>query len=127
MDSTFSITSELNARRRHLGMSCAVLAGQSGISLRTVQRVLSGVEKKPRLATVVALADCLGMPLHFQKETVTAVRCRQARRKARHLMAIVQGTSALEAQALEGPALRKLRSKTVKELLAGSPRRLWAN
>ena len=126
MHSSISIPSQLNKRRKQLRMSCAALAAQSGVSLRTVQRVLSGEEKKPGLATVVALAQGLGISLHLNRQSVATVRRRQAQRKARQLVAIVQGTSSLEAQAVKDATMVELRNRTMKDLLIGSPRRLWA-
>ena len=43
------------------------------------------------------------------------------------ILAIVQGSSALEAQAVSRRTLRELREKTINELLAGSDRKLWAD
>ncbi len=40
---------------------------------------------------------------------------------------MVQGTSALESQAVDAATYQRLIEKSVHELLAGSPRRLWSN
>jgi len=118
----------LNERREKLGIGCPVLARRTGISLRTVQRILSGEEKNPGLSTVSALARELGVGIRFDDELdVRAIRRRQAERKAERILAIVQGSSALEAQGLSRQTMRDLREKTINELLAGSPRRLWAD
>ena len=53
-------------------------------------------------------------------------RLRQARRKADALVGLVQGTSALEAQAVGAASLRRMRKRVMRELLEGPPGRLWA-
>lgn len=126
MARAMNIQSQLDRRRRQLGLSCAALAAQTGLGLRTVQRVLSGEETNPGITTLQAIATCLGVSLRIEQESADAVRRRQARHKSRQLAAIVQGSSALEAQALSAAAVRKLEDRMVKDLLAGSARRLWA-
>jgi len=122
-----SISKRLNERRQRLGISCSVLAKRTGISLRSVQRILSGEETNPGFTTVASLAHVLGVGVRFNDEVdVRTIRRRQAERKAERILAIVQGSSALEAQALSRETIRDLREKTIHELLAGSPRKLWA-
>ena len=118
----------LNERRERLGISCSVLARRTGISLRSVQRILSGEETNPGFTTVASLAHVLGVGVRFNDEVdVRTIRRRQAERKAERILAIVQGSSALEAQALSRETIRDLREKTIHELLAGSDRKLWAD
>jgi hypothetical protein len=93
-----------------------------------VQRILSGEETNPGFSTVAGLARELGVGVRFDDEVdVRTIRRRQAERKAERLLAIVQGSSALEAQALSRETIRDLREKTINELLAGSDRKLWAD
>jgi transcriptional regulator with XRE-family HTH domain len=122
------MSKRLNERRERLGISCSVLARRTGISLRSVQRILSGEETNPGFSTVAGLARELGVGVRFDDEVdVRTIRRRQAERKAERLLAIVQGSSALEAQALSRETIRDLREKTINELLAGSDRKLWAD
>ena len=122
------ISSRLSERREKLGLSCSVLARRVGISLRSVQRILSGEEANPGFATVASLARELGVGVRFDDEVdLRTIRRRQAERKAARILALVQGSSALEAQGLSNKTLRDLREKTIHELLAGSPRKLWAD
>ncbi len=51
----------------------------------------------------------------------------QAERKARKLVSLVQGTSGLEGQAVDGQTLESMVERTTHELLAGSNRRLWSD
>jgi transcriptional regulator with XRE-family HTH domain len=118
----------LNERREKLGISCAVLAKRTGISLRSVQRIFSGEESNPGFSIVASVARELGLGVRFDDEMdVPTIRKRQAERKADRLLAIVQGSSALEAQAVPRKSIREMREKTINELLAGSDRKLWAD
>jgi len=118
----------LNERREKLGISCAVLAKRAGVSLRSVQRILSGEESNPGFSTVTSLARELGVGVRLNDEAdVRTIRRRQAERKAERILAIVQGSSALESQAMGRKTIREMREKTINELLAGSPRKLWAD
>ena len=122
-----AISQQLNERRRDLGMSCASLSNRTGLSLRTVQRVLSGGEEDPGFATVMAIADALGVSVRLDEDQdINAVRLRQAEQKAERLVSLVRGTSALEAQPVDPQTAKTLRDRTVKELLSGSSRKLWA-
>jgi len=122
-----AIAERLNGRRQDLGMTCAAVAQRSGLSLRSVQRVLSGEENDPGFATVDAIARVLGVSLRLKEEQdINTLRRRQAERKAERLVSLVRGTSALEAQPVRDDTARTLRDRTVKELLSGSSRKLWA-
>jgi hypothetical protein len=50
---------------------------------------------------------------------------RQARTKAEAIVRMVQGTSALESQAVDSDTYRQMVSQTVHELMAGPRRKLW--
>lgn len=117
----------LNQRRIELGMSHVTVARRSGVSLPTVHRILSGVHPNASLANVQAIAQALGLRLRFDAvEPSEDLREKQARKKARELVGIVQGTSALEGQAVDQKAIGQMIRRTVHELLAGSERKLWA-
>jgi len=118
---------DLEHLRKQLGMSCAVVAERAQLGLRTVQRVLSGSERSPELATVSAIASALGASLKLDRPNVARMKQQRARQKADRLLALTQGTSALEAQAIPQSALSTLRQETIATLLAGSPRRLWSD
>ncbi len=122
------MSKHLNDRRERLGISCSVLAKRTRLSLRSVQRILSGEETNPGFSTLASLARELGVGVRLDDEAdVRTIRRRQAERKADRILAIVQGSSALEAQAVSRKTMRDLREKTINELLAGSPRKLWAD
>ena len=120
------IFAELDLRRRELKMPAAVLAKRSGLSLPTVQRILSGRHLNATWANVVALAAALGEEVVLRPmATSEDLREQQARRKAERLVKMVQGTSALEAQAVEKERLEQMVRRSLHELLAGPARKLW--
>jgi hypothetical protein len=57
---------------------------------------------------------------------VRDLRRKQAERKAKRLVALVQGTSGFEGQAVDEKVVESLIEQTTHELLAGSARRLWS-
>lgn len=117
----------LEERRRALGMSHATLAERSGLSLPTVNRILSGRMESASFANVRRLADALEMGLVFDvPHRGETARLRQAVRKAKRLAGMVQGTSGLEAQAVNRQTLRAMTRGAAGKLLSGSKRRLWA-
>ncbi len=117
----------LDERRRQLGMTYAVVAARSDVSTATVQRVLRGREHDASISTVLAIAGALGLGLNLRSESdVAALREQQARRKAEHLVGLVQGTSALEGQGLDAETRERMVQQTIHELLAGSKLNLWA-
>jgi transcriptional regulator with XRE-family HTH domain len=128
---------DLDRRRRELGMSYRVLAELSGVSLPVVQRLLAARIRYPRFENVMAIADALGKgsPRILPDGTCTfefptsaeELRESRAQEKARRLVALVQGTSALEDQAVDHAAYRAMINRTYHELLAGSGHRLWSN
>ncbi len=119
--------SELDLRRRELGMSHAVLAQKARLSLPTVQRILSGHQTNASWANVLTLAEALGMTIDVRSvANAEDLREQQARRKAEHLVKMVQGTSGLEGQALDQQKFDQMLRRTVHELLAGPDRKLWS-
>ncbi len=151
-----AIFEKLKCRRRKLGLSESALAERSGVSLPTIQRILTGhsAERYPgfgrwerrretqrilagqspaaSIENAVAIAQAMGMQWDgVQMDVVPMVPAQevleqQAQMKAERLVGMVQGTSALEAQAVSPWHLGLMIQKTVQELLAGSRRRLWA-
>ncbi|MGH7812433.1 MAG: helix-turn-helix domain-containing protein [Candidatus Binataceae bacterium] len=125
--SALELMRHLDARRKALGMSVRLVARESGIGMRTAQRLLSGKEPSVRFDTLLSIADALKVRLRaVDIGPAHAVRAAQARRKAAGLAAMVQGTSALEAQAVPPKALREIQGEIAADLLGGSRRRLWA-
>jgi transcriptional regulator with XRE-family HTH domain len=121
-----NLADALEKRRRELKMPVTALARRAGVGLRTAQRILSGETDSANLGSLNALADALGIALRAEPSTtVRAVRLAAAQSKAKRLAALVQGTSALEDQAVDGETLREIEERLTYELLAGSQRQLW--
>ena len=123
---------QLDARRRQLGMTKVAVASRSRVSLPTVNRILSGREPNPALASVQAIASALGVKVVLGADSrieevhdAHEFRKAQATAKATALVRHVQGNMALEAQAVVDASRRQMIEQTANELLAGSPRRLW--
>ncbi len=108
-------------------MSRPLLAQRSGISLPTVNRVLGGGWERASYSNLRALAHALGMTFEL-RSTIDAEEFaeQQARSKAEVIAHMVQGTSALESQAVDPDTYRQMVRQTVHELMAGSRRRLWS-
>jgi len=126
-----NLMGQIAARKKRLGMSYAVLAARSGVSEATLKRMLNADDQQqhsPRIDCLTAVLDSLGMSL-VTKPTlkVEELRYREADAKARRLVQLLQGTSALEEQGLDKAEIERLVSKARQELLDGTNRRLWAS
>lgn len=117
---------QLRSRREALGMSFSVVARRSGVSEPTVKRILGGHLGEASFANVVAIAQALGMSFGIEQIDPDELCRRQARRKAERAARLVQGTSALESQAVDAQTYNRLVEKSYHELLAGSRRKLWS-
>lgn len=132
MEAMQRVFAQLDSRRHRLGMSKADLARRAAVSLPTVQRLLSGREKRARTDIVTAIAAALGVevrlsgsPHVYEASEVSAFREEQARAKAKRLARLVQGTMALEAEAVGTSVVEELEEQSFHALLAGPGRRLW--
>jgi hypothetical protein len=75
---------------------------------------------------VAAIAHTLGVSLGATEVDAEELCRQQARKKAEQIARLVQGSCALESQAVDGQAYRRLVERSYHELLAGSRRKLWA-
>jgi transcriptional regulator with XRE-family HTH domain len=123
-----NVISKLEERRERLGLSCAVVAQRAGVGLRTVQRVLSGKDANPEMGTISRIAHALGASIQFKLQEIDIEQMKeaQAKLKAERLVALTQGSSGLEAQAVGRKTIKQMIKRTTRELLCGSPRKLWA-
>jgi transcriptional regulator with XRE-family HTH domain len=123
-----TLAERLEERRKQLGLTRLAVARRAGMGLRTVQRILSE-GATPELSTLSAIARALGASIDVKLKAadVERVKEQQAERKARHLVNLTQGSSALESQAIGQRQLARLKKQTVRQLLTGSPRKLWAD
>jgi transcriptional regulator with XRE-family HTH domain len=125
--SQIGMDAQMEGRRRRLGISRPVLARRSGVSLPTVNRILGGGCEHATYASLKAVAQALGMDFAL-KSTVDELDLaeQQARAKAEVIARMVQGTSALESQAVDPETYRQIVAQTVHVLMAGSRRKLWS-
>ena len=121
------IAAQMERRRKALRMSCPLLAMRSGVSLPTVQRILHNGGEHATYANLMAVARALGMEFEL-KDTSDAQTFmeQQAQTKAEAIASMVQGTSALESQAVDSDTYPQMVRQTVHELMAGPRRRLWS-
>ncbi len=113
MDTQFQ---SLNTRRKELGMTFEALAHRSGVSMPTVVRILSGKDPHASFGNVNAIAKTLAVVVAFQPAgTSQEIRERQATKKARELVGLVQGSSGLEAQAVAPKEVDNMTRQTVHE------------
>ena len=132
MRPTTTHLTDLDLRRKRLGMTKRTVSKRSGVSVPTVDRILSGRESRPRLDNVQAIARALGVEVRLGEtvdvvETHTAHEFQKARAedKARRLVGMVQANMALEDQAVDSATMHELVEQTAAELLTGPRRRLW--
>jgi transcriptional regulator with XRE-family HTH domain len=130
MGTSFSqsgIATLMERRRKSLGMSRQILAKRSGVSVPTVNRVLGDGWENTSYANLKAIATALGMEFELRNTVNEQIFAeQQAEAKARTIARMVQGTSALEAQAVNPETYMQIISQTMHELMAGSRRRLWS-
>jgi len=123
-----NVANQLEERRKRLGLSCAAVAHRAGLGLRTVQRALSVDAIIPEFSTLNAIAQAMGawVQVELKGPDVEQLKEQQAQRKARQLVSLTQGTSALEAQGISKRDLARMTKQTARQLLAGPTRKLWA-
>ena len=117
---------QLVSRRESIGMPIAILSARSGVKEPTVKRILGGRAAQASFAHVAAVAEALGTPIGFAAVDPDQFRRAQARAKAEQIARMVQGTSALEGQAVDGVDYQRLIERTTNDLLRGSRKRLWS-
>lgn len=117
---------QLDYRRRLLGMSYSMLARRSGLSARTVRRLLQE-NHSIDLSCAMSVTTAMGMSLEWQAIDAKCFLEQQALEKAECIARMVQANHALESQAVDHATYRSLVEKTRAELLAGSRQKLWAS
>lgn len=105
-------------------MSVAALARRSGVSPGDVRRVLAG--RPPAQAPSQVSAVALALGLGPGRADVASMLRNEARRKALYVARMVQGSAALEGQAVGRAAYDAMVERTFRELLAGPRSRLWS-
>src|SRR5713101_3825086 len=105
----------LEYRRQRLDMSYSTLARISGVSDATARRVLLG-HPEVSFGNVQAVATALGVDVQLASEIgVQELREKHARKKAEQIVKMVQGTSGLEGQAVDGERRDEMVQQTMYE------------
>lgn len=124
-DASLPLFERLVARRKELGISIAVIAQRSGVSVPTVQRILAG-SAQASMVNVLAVAQVLGLRLEVQAaEPAGAIKERQARAVAQRVAQVVQCSALDDSPAVPAEILNDLVERSTQELLRGPGRRLW--
>ena len=127
MSNILPITAErLQTRRKMLGIGFQSLASRSGVSIPTVKRIFGGQIAAASFGNIAAIAEALGLSFELGESSVDALCRQQARKKAMQVARLVQGTSALESQAVGKDTYTRIVEKSFREILAGPKRKLWA-
>ena len=116
----------LQSRRKLLGIAFPSLAQRSGVPVPTVKRIFGGQIAQASFANIAAIANALGLSLALGESSADQLCRQQARKKARQMARLVQGTSALESQAVDEKTYNRLVEKAFREILAGPKRKLWS-
>ena len=116
----------LQNRRKMLGIGFQSLASRSGVSIPTVKRIFGGQIAAASFGNIAAIAEALGLSFELGESSVDALCRQQARKKAMQVARLVQGTSALESQAVGKDTYKRMVEKSFREILAGPKRKLWA-
>lgn len=117
----------LDARRRELGLTFHALSVRTRVSVPTLKRMLGKGIESATFANVDAVARELGAPIVMQESDTGEILRARAAELAERTARLVQGTSALEAQAVDPAEYRRLVERTYHQLLAGSRRQLWSD
>jgi len=117
----------LRNRKRELGMTFDTLSARSGVPVSTLKRMLGRAPTDASISDTIAVAEALGVTLSMHMPSVDQFREDQAHAKAHKLVKMVQGTSALESQAVDQDHIRRMIERTVRDLLNGPSRKLWAS
>ena len=129
-----NISEQFERRRAGLRLPKTLAADRADLSLATVNRLLSGRDRRLSVDSVSAMASALGLEVILGARprvraalSAAAFREMVARAKAKRLVGMVQGSMALEAEGVSRVVLREMERETVHELLAGPARRLWSD
>ena len=58
----------INTRKRELNLNNAQIAEKAGVTLSTIDKITSGANQNPKLDTLLAIADVLGLTLDDFKD-----------------------------------------------------------
>lgn len=115
----------LGQRRRELRMPISALSERANTSVSTIKRVLAG-DTSVSYSTLCRIAQAMGASFEVNARSPRSVIREEAKRKARLVAKMVQGTSAMEAQAVDKETLDRIAQTAEAELVTRLGGMLWA-
>lgn len=113
------LINQIITRKEQLHITVENLAKLSGISVRTVNRVLKNEDVK--FSTIESITNFLGLDFAGNEQiSIDELKKKRAHEKALFLASLVQSTSALEMQGLEDENINSIVAMYEKEFLNGS-------
>ena len=119
------LINQIIARKEHLNITIENLSKLSGVSIRTINRVLNNEDVK--LSTIEHITNFLGLDFAGNEQlSLEQLQKQRAHEKAIYLASLVQSTSALEMQGLDDENINNIISMYEKEFLYGAYKNtLW--
>jgi len=115
----------LGQRRRELQMPISALSERANTSVSTIKRVLAG-DTSVSYSTLCRIAQAMGASFEVNARSSHSVIREEAKRKARLVAKMVQGTSALEAQAVDKETLDRIEQAAEAKLITRRGGMLWS-
>jgi len=113
------LINKIITRKEQLNITIENLAKLSGVSVRTINRLLKNEDVK--LSTVEHVTNFLGLDFAGNEQvSLNVLNKQRAHEKALFLTSIVQGTSVLEMQGLDNDYLNIIIASFEKEFLTGN-------
>lgn len=119
------LINKIIARKKQLNITVDNFSKLSGVSVRTINRLLKNEDVK--LSTVEDITNFLGLDFAGNEQlSLQELQRKRAHEKALFLASLVQSTSALEMQGLEEDSLNNIILMYEKEFLSGAYKNtLW--
>lgn len=119
------LINKIIARKKQLNITVENFSKLSGVSVRTINRLLKNEDVK--LSTVEDITNFLGLDFAGNEQlSLPELQRNRAHEKALFLASLVQSTSALEMQGLEEDSLNNIILMYEKEFLSGAYKNtLW--
>ena len=115
----------LRQRRRELRMPISALSDRANTSVSTAKRVLAG-DTSVSYSTLCRIAQAMGVSPEFNACPSHSLIQKEAKRKAKLVAKMVQGTSAMEAQAVDKETLDRITQAAEAKLVTCLGSMLWA-
>lgn len=112
------------SRGNELDVSISDLARRSGVSRAAVIRILGGKNEHYSVSNLQAILSALGMKMDLLAIPTKGVKDSIATQKAPRLIALTQGSAALESQAVPAASAQE-HLEAAKARIASSSRKLW--